>query len=191
MKKLLFVVFVYLLVSCSKDNSVEPTDNLQLFPTDIGNEWSYYDFVNNIIVSYKTKILRDTVMFDNETWFIQLFPGGMACIIKNKSDGLYFLNEYGQPVLRYKYPAKANEFYLDDSGDTIKVLDIKAKVTVKAGTFTCYHYWNKSDNNDEYETYISPGVGMVKTMIYTANDGTINLRKLISSVELQSYNFKK
>lgn len=85
--------------------------------------------------------------------------------------------------LTYKYPAMKGETY-KANGVKVEVKDIEAKLTVPAGTFSCYYYvslFNAPGNvSFENHVWLSKGVGMVKNESIMYQKGIDPVRRIVS-----------
>lgn len=85
--------------------------------------------------------------------------------------------------LTYKYPAMKGETY-KANGVKVEVKDIEAKLTVPAGSFSCYYYvslFNAPGNvSFENHVWLSKGVGMVKNESIMYQKGIDPVRRIVS-----------
>jgi hypothetical protein len=71
----------------------------------------------------------------------------------------------GKPVLFYKYPSNAGVSYNIDTIN-VTILSTKDTISVIGGTYTCYHYLTQWGQNDKYDEYFAPGVGVIKIVAH-------------------------
>ncbi|MBD3673222.1 MAG: hypothetical protein HUJ26_06810 [Planctomycetaceae bacterium] len=98
----------------------------------------------------------------------------------------------GKPGVYYRYPVEEGQTYLVDYETefmpvtVMTVLELKAKVQVPAGEFTCIKYQSldKETRLPESMHYVCPGVGLVKYETYEEG-------KLVTNSELTKYQLKK
>jgi hypothetical protein len=85
--------------------------------------------------------------------------------------------------LTYKYPAIKGETY-KANGVKVEVKDTAAKITVPAGSFSCYYYvslFNAPGNvSFENHVWLSKGVGMVKNESIMYQKGVEPVRRIVS-----------
>lgn len=85
--------------------------------------------------------------------------------------------------LTYKYPAEKGESYTAN-GVKVEVKDISAKISVPAGTFSCYYYVSffKAPGNVTFENHVwlSKGIGMVKNESIMRQKGVEPVRRIVS-----------
>jgi|Laugresu1bdmlbsd_1035121.scaffolds.fasta_scaffold04927_3 hypothetical protein len=85
--------------------------------------------------------------------------------------------------LTYKYPAIKGETY-KANGVKVEVKDTAAKLTVPAGSFSCYYYvslFNAPGNvSFENHVWLSKGVGMVKNESIMYQKGIDPVRRIVS-----------
>ena len=85
--------------------------------------------------------------------------------------------------LTYKYPAKKGETYTAN-GVKVEVKDIEAKLSVPAGTFSCYYYVSlfNAPGNVAFENHVwlAKGIGMVKNESIMYQKGVDPVRRIVS-----------
>jgi hypothetical protein len=168
------LILALLLTSCNDEPS-GPSGGGIFFPLSMGNSWSYrytmYDSTGGV---------RDTVtvtefvdgeftvngtrwcsIMDPMAWFFGIRP-----FYANLQGGLYVsLDSAKTSERKYKYPAAMNEAVVQN-GDTVWIAGTAITVLVPAGTFTCVQYQKRFIREGLYfteNTYIAPGIGIVKT----------------------------
>lgn len=173
------LTFAIFLFSCNgNDNPLVVVEKKkEIIPLNVGNTWEYtitlYDSTGNVkntSIEYR-QIISDTLV-EGERWYKANFLG---YYIANRSDGVWQRNlrfpyigesqELSDPFLRIPFPLELNESITIRS-QTYTLLSNDIKVTVPAGTFTCYLYRLNLPPSvggvSEYFLYYSPGVGLIK-----------------------------
>jgi hypothetical protein len=199
---LLFILAALLIYSCSEstesDNSIT-----ELIPLKIGNKWNYeytaYDSTGtvNFQGNSTSSVDRDT-MINSVSWYgYGVDFSGVWNI--NKSDGYwvfvkaesnYFMNDSSWIV--YKFPTNVGDVYRSQEYP-VEVLSVDEWISVPAGNFKTIHItqdFSKLNNSFQIssETYICPGIGVVKiSQIGRKHDGT---KYIVGKSELESYSLK-
>ncbi len=185
---LLFVV----LLGCSKKSSTEdPVVVPDLFPLKTGNTWTYKTTrMDTVISSHFNKVIGDTIIL-GETWSRVSYDDALVSIMKNKSDGLWFMNPTkstsGIAILYYKYPVPAGTQYVTTDGVNVTVVSVNETVTVPMGTFSCYHYTMTYPNSEVYQEYYCPGKGLVRMDKFAVNGGISVLKEKVELVSAVLY----
>jgi len=192
MKKIILLLIVVLFIStaCSDDSS-SPSKTKELFPAKIGNKWNYLVTTGGISVNKVNEIVSDEVVNDIK-WYNLALNSQIVMQLRNANDGMHVLytdsnSVNRKDVLFYKYPVTELTEY-DADGNFVKIVSLDKKVTVPAGTFSCYYYnVVYAVDSSKYEEYYAPGVGVVKLVEYK---DSLGFRKPITTTELESYNLK-
>lgn len=174
-------------LSCSE--STEPDNSInELIPLKIGNTWNYirtvYDSLGSVLYTdnINSSVERDTII-NYIKWFgLTNAPGSVY--FTNKSNGYWALQTIALPYfpndtsyIVYKYPTEVGDIYGDPETPR-EVISVDEMITVPAGKFNVIHLITTfigSSNYllDSFETFITPGVGIVKVMqIGKRYDGT-------------------
>ncbi|HPO63472.1 MAG TPA: hypothetical protein PK762_10375 [Candidatus Kapabacteria bacterium] len=192
MKKIILLLIVVLFIStaCSDDSS-SPIKTKELFPAKIGNKWTYLVTTGGISVNKVNEIVSDELVNDIK-WYNLALNSQIVMQLRNANDGMHVLYSDSNSVNRkdvlfYKYPVTELTEY-DADGNYVKIVSLDKKVTVPAGTFSCYYYnVVYAADSSKYEEYYAPGVGVVKLVEYK---DSLGFRKPITTTELESYNLK-
>ena len=180
---------------CEKSNPVSNDILTQgIIPIAKGNSWYYsgiwYDTLGSVRERYyvKTDVRRDTILFGRKLTFYS------GRYVANSDSGLIAYTGYSimaeaptdtivHYMLLYKFPAHVGDIFaygvIVGSVDTI--------VSVPAGTFHCVKYMSYQNGILCYSDYVSPGIGVIKSV---ANYGVLhkkNPMQVSSVMELESY----
>jgi hypothetical protein len=200
MKKQLFyllvILFIALLIGCKKNNIVSYNVNSSqnLIPLEKGNTWYYsgivYDTLGTIKDNYSLvyDVRGDTIIFGKKLtpysgYYVTNTDSGLLAF---GGYSLYPAAPYDTVVhyyLLYKYPAKTGDRF--DQGRRVGTLD--TVIVVPAGSYHCIRYMLYYDNVLLYEDYISPGVGLIKSVYYFAFFYSKNPSAINGFIELKSY----
>jgi len=190
-----FLIPTLFLVSCGGIEEILPQKKY-IWPLENGNYWKYRvkfrDEPNKLFYTYY-KVLRDTLLYDNELWKVVEYDSNATSIIiiRNKENGLWAHKlqvtiTKDSAFLMYKYPAEVNDTYpnLNDNTNT-SVVSLNEKVVVPAGTFYCLHYLKKVANQkSEFHFYFAPAVGYIKNEYFYADSmGTLFLNNRLELIE--------
>ena len=199
---LLSLLSSILLLSCSDPTEPNSSPSV-LIPLKIGNTWNYsrtvYDSLGFVLYTWNinSSIQRDTIINYTKWYGLTDAPGSVY--FTNKSDGYwalqtivpnYFLNDTSYII--YKYPTQVGDIYGDPETPR-EVEAVDEMITVPAGEFKVIHLittYIGSTNYllDSFETFITPGVGIVKVMqIGKRYDGT---KFVVYKDELVSYSIE-
>ncbi|MDD3731859.1 MAG: hypothetical protein PHU88_05730 [candidate division Zixibacteria bacterium] len=177
----LFTVLFLLLTACSDDNDNNDDSDIEMImPLNIGNQWSYLNFVKDTLgvqrdTTYSDlNIYKDTVINDIH-WYITTdeYPYKVSSLIAHRDDGLW---AYGPPpYLIIKYPADIYDTWSSPGGAFEYKLTAKGVIlTVPVGTFSCYEYSSHPTQGDDSTLiYYAPGYGLIKSRFWP-DDGTRN-----------------
>jgi len=155
------IIFALALSGCKDDESptsVQPRPDV-IVPLTVNNQWTYrrtfFDSTGTVtsVDTFMNYVRRDTII-QGETWASTSYWG--SC--RNNSDGYWFY--YLQPVLQYKYPAAAGDFFMLQQ-DTVRVVSTNQQVTVPFGTFACYDY-QRTFFGLPYHSLVCPKLGLVR-----------------------------
>lgn len=175
-----FLPLALLILGCSNNNkSLNPSQDKQIWPLKVGNEWTYEDRLLDSAgrtVHVDTSVfavIKDTLI-QGERWYVFTYngvrdPEGSLGTIR--SDGLW--TNGPSEGLVFKYPAAVNDTFMMGT-DTSIVESIHDTVTVPAGTFVCINYkWvgGSEPNRTHQYHYMSPGVGFIKAEEYYKTAG--------------------
>ncbi len=173
----LLLLFLLISAGCKKEEQAIPATP-EIFPLKVGYKWNFLAVRNDSVRSnHVNEVTKDTI-YDGQPWFILTYDTAIHTICKNQTGGWWFLYSAaagapGVPALYYKYPAQVNDQYFTIDSSLVKVVSINEKVTVAAGTFTCYHYHMIHYRESyECEEYFAPGTGFIKHVIYVTGSGT-------------------
>jgi hypothetical protein len=184
-------------------------------PVAVGNSWSYTELpapgfagdTNN----YTLTIIKDTVMAltiegatDIGHWF--KITGGIAApptyyAVRSSGHWLTFFFNDGTDTqivttLMAKYPAAVGDtfsriypFPLQNGSVSVEVISTGTNVSVPAGTFSCHVYRATlaTDGRLTFDSYYSPGVGLVKTNFYGLTPADSSVTR---EARLTGYNVK-
>jgi hypothetical protein len=146
-----------LLVSagCAPQGPEQTVENYS--PLAIGNFWAYY---KDSLTPAETVVIDKAIL--NSDKVVVYIWGGMYV---SNADGRVLLrddiNDVGTPILCEPFVTGAT--WLSEYGDTVRVVDTKADISIRAGRFTdCVEVTGE----DGSIAVFAPGVGLVK-----ANDG--------------------
>ena len=191
MKKLILISFLIPLVisvACSKNEDQAVPVTAEIFPLKVGNKWNYLVVRNDSIRSnHVNEVIKDTLC-DGQSWYVLTYDTAVRTICKNTPDGWWFLYSKtpdlpGEPSLYYRYPARVNDQYLTADSTLVTVVSISEKVTVAAGTFTCYHY-HMIHFREFYECdeFFAPGAGFIRHVVFESNSGISKVSEVTTLV---------
>jgi hypothetical protein len=201
MKTILTLLFIIAIAFTGcKQNSTSPTETKEIIPLKVGNNWilkrTTYDSnkVVTKIVFDTIIILKDTVVKGQTAYIMTETASSIKrLVVMNKSDGFHLLDIRPDTIyywLAYKYPAAVGDVF-SGLANNISVKSINSSITVKAGIFTCYEYFNESQFPDvyyKYQNYLTPGIGRIYAENYTQEKG--GKLYMDTKTELQSYDLK-
>jgi hypothetical protein len=163
---LALVVFTFLCISCKKDDN---KSSKQIIPLSVGNQW-VYKYYN----SEKEALVMDTIIIEST-----FEDGGYQ--VYQFSDDDYTFGEHslfykGSDLWGYEIPSgiatatilvpqkkTLNSQILNDDGHIRTVVSLNEKISVPAGTFSCYKLKDELDNETYIlYTWICDGIGVVK-----------------------------
>ena len=166
----LIVSLTLLNYSCN-ENSTDSNSSDSLIPFKLNNSWEYshfiYDTSGNVMGTFTAteRIIKDTIISDIHFYKYD----NSARHLTSKQDGIwmYFISDtgVGESSLYYKFPCKAGDIYNVTIGRppaVASVLSTNDTVTVEAGTFNCILYRFEFDIDHFSNTYIAPGIGIIK-----------------------------
>jgi len=168
----------------------------QLIPLKVGNSWTYryvyYDSNGDSTSGEDTNIIYDDTVY-NKTKYYSSHPDWDDDWYGNKSDGYYhiefFEDHVNGPYLLKKYPVKKGEIFVNDYGNTVKVISVNEKITVFGHQYTCVHYrmeYSESDYWRREDEYYAPKIGLVYQYVEYYSNGYMYGYKY----ELKSYTLK-
>lgn len=170
----LLIIILLSACNCSTTNN----NQMEIMPLKIGNKWVYSVKTEKDSLVKTNQIFKDTLV-QGDIWFIVTLDGVPVFIAKNKSDGMWLLRKStafpdGKAVLFYKYPANVGDSY---DVDTIKVTILSTKDTIHVigGTYICYHYQTLWGQNEKYDEYFTPNIGVIKIIGYRYTSGQWNV----------------
>ena len=157
-----------------------PSDTV-LFPMPTGREWVYLKKEDGTEYLDTLTILRDSTIND-QVWSVTNDFYGITILMRTDTCGMWYLHELlFEPALVSVYPAPVGytwHFTLSSMppSSVFKVIveAVDETVTTPAGTFSCYRYFEKEEDQDEEYTirYIAPGVGIIKEQYYDKMGGS-------------------
>ncbi|MES2767076.1 MAG: hypothetical protein V4642_14470 [Bacteroidota bacterium] len=168
--------------SCTKkDNPVDtPVETGVILPLKTGNHWSYRTTTTDSteetqtkVVDTETETIINSITADGTTWYgmeSSVGTGSMGqkpvVYYQNRNDGAWYRSYLDSAEIFYKYPAQPNTSYTA-LGHTMNLISTAEKVTVPAGTYTCYHYRMVIVNGPVFtnDYYLAPNVGIVKKVV--------------------------
>jgi hypothetical protein len=173
MRNLFLIILLSCIISCTKKNDpgvrfpLIPSASGVILPLNIGNQWIYsntnYDSTGKGIDSsiYTQKVESDTLI-NNRKWYLLNHQWQT-----NLTNGLYYFDN-GRQNLWYKYPGAAGEKYkiITMLNDTLnfEVININELLTVKAGTFTTYHYrYVFTGLPVNIDLWYAPNIGLIRS----------------------------
>jgi len=164
---LIFGIFIILLSnSCSHKDE----ESSVIIPLKIGNYWIYrVTVLNKPDVKIDTLTVTKDTLIRGEKWYIinHSLWHDFKWVLQNKTNGLYAVINENSSGLFLKYKAIKGEIYASfSSKDTAMVSSINEKIKTQAGEFNCYFYASKKDDGKSSGNgyYMSPGIGMIKTL---------------------------
>jgi len=165
------IIGIVFITSCSDDsNPIENNSSKDIIPLAVGNNWKYnfalYDTAGNIYSNFNS---TSTIIGDTTTESIKWFYFDKnALYFTVLNDGYHTYDRYKPDSLRnnlvYKYPCLVGDKY-----SYWEVTKIDTQITVPAGSINSilYSYRLKTSDSFEYvDVFISPGVGIIKTIDY-------------------------
>jgi hypothetical protein len=218
---LLLCAFAIFLGGCKSSTSPgDPTTIQQLFPLAYGNYWTYDQKVFNSDGSIQNETTQTNEIIGTQPvhghqGFNADFGSGAGILYFSGSDLLQVQSDSSVPQVMLHYPMYMGQtITLQDTTIVFKVdtavLEILSQnvqltfhsagdqVIVPAGTFSCYHFENRSitayqggtygkTDTSSLHLYYSPGVGLIRETVYASDSGTV---KLVATQELMSYRVK-
>lgn len=195
MKKLfipLSFVLILILAACKENTTSQTLDTSVIKPLEIGNYWVFnrIEYISEsdslIDEPFKEVVLGDTSIDGKKLYYSRYFEvndtmyndtiyypvPGIVKYYYNNSKGLNIvlmhidmMEIWFEESLFLKYPASSNDTYKSELWGDFKVVSTNEKVTVPAGTFTCYKFVMEAGTTDymeRYYYYYSPGIGCIK-----------------------------
>ncbi len=170
-------------------------DTTVILPLAVGNRWTYdvsqFDTVAGEFIPFRVdtfEVTRDTVIED-EVWYIVegMIPEGGRTI--NREGGLWQYRPDTDTFLFLKYPAEVGVEYVTKIGPSNvmnRVVGNDVRLTVPAGTFTCYKYSQLIQHPGiTVDFYFQPGVGGVRMSVLAGNGLTPISRHDLIEYELK------
>lgn len=218
-KRSIAIVFLILVATNCKDDSMSPSMEDSFYPIQIGNSWVYdfKDYDSLGILQYESSVTETIIhsrIKDGEFVYqihSALNPQSPACCdyryyLQNKSDGLHWIissdstGYWVDDQLRYKYPCIENDYFTNDinNHDTTFVISLNDTVICEAGTFRCIVYKNFTIDPDSSinnrilgysHTYVAYGFGKIKYELYWKDNNDQFYKSMEYSLE--DYNFLK
>lgn len=153
----------------------------ELIPLSVGNKWVYrtYKGSNRNHFSESISFVKSQSVIAGKVWYEHTELGD-TFYSRNDKHGHYnaeVREKNGKVVilnsdLVYKYPVKLTpQWYKDSYNNKIKVAQRNIDVFTPAGKFKCLLYIISSDGYT-CKNYISPGVGLIKSIRIHRNDRT-------------------
>jgi hypothetical protein len=148
-----------------------------MIPLARGNQWNYKVREGSKYSDLRTVVLR-VDLFGTFPWFLieeinDTTNGVDTTTLMRNEQGLgVFCREQGSSVVRllWKYPAAQGDHYFVE-GDCVRVFTAKDTVQVPAGEFQhSYGYRRFLDSGGTIDTYIEPGVGILRVRTYDAGN---------------------
>ncbi|NCS90736.1 MAG: hypothetical protein AUJ54_09315 [Ignavibacteria bacterium CG1_02_37_35] len=189
------VLFFTLFYGCEKSNLVSyivPTPDF--IPIAKGNTWYYSGVAYDTLGMVREKfgeihdVRGDTILFGKKLTF---YAGSYVAI---SDSGLIGYAGYSTNSntpndttvyyhLLYKYPAKTG----DKFNYGMRVGTIDTLINVPAGSFHCIQYMGYYQGTLYYNSYVSPGTGLIKIEAYFGDNYPANPSKVSSTIELKTY----
>ncbi len=184
---IIFTVGIFF-IGC-KDNSVGDSSSSfgEIVPLQIGNLWEYsitnYDTSGMEIYnsSQKDSVESDTTI-NNILWYkiTNNINSNVDFLTRNQTGfGYYYynFNSTSEEVLVYKYPCKVGDTY-----ENYQVINVNVKFNLNSKEYECIQYrqYLDIDKMEYWDTYVSPGIGIVKMQYY-------NSQKLLQEFKLINY----
>ncbi len=179
-KQILKSMLVFLLCSLSSQYGLAQ----QLIPLEVGNTWTYIRTIriDQQIIKTDTSYssIEKSVQIESKTWFISR-EDGYDYLVRDEGGQQFELDStIVDPQGRYKeflvfgIPGKGEKLSYKVGQETVTVAAVKGKVITAAGKFKCLKYEFRSpyDSDGYIDTYISPGVGIVKVIMASGKEIT-------------------
>jgi len=157
------LIMMLLLSACSKI----------LIPLEVNNEWVYEQ-----IITFKgevtnhdtlTNVIAAKTQLNGKDWFVSNEFDNTFIIRNTNKAQVEIDTSVIEPNLLYRefpvfvYPRSKDPITYEVFFETVTVNSERFERTTPAGTFSCYKYEFRMDNDPSHviDTYISPGVGIV------------------------------
>lgn len=165
-----------LMPGCSDPEEIIPAPT-EIFPLLTGYLWSFEtEGSDSVVRQHVNQVIGHTVI-NGISWYILTYDTLIRTYCRNTDEGWWYLAGEdpvgnGTPSLYYRYPAKPGDQYMTSDSSLVTVVSIDTPVTVKAGTFSCYHYHMVHYRESyECEEYFAPGTGFIKHVVYAPGSG--------------------
>jgi hypothetical protein len=187
---LFFSFFIMLLASCS-DSPTNNTPPKELFPMTVGNRWVYTKTDSSgKETTHVNEVKKDTILFNNEKWYIMTYDTNTRLFCKNTAEGLWFayfdaINQNGIAVLTYKYPASAGIQYSINNNGIVKLVSTNSKDLTFNEPVNDVHLYNIFYSiSEQYNEYYIPDKGLVYIEKYSMETGQ---KVVLESTSLKTY----
>lgn len=180
--RLLLLVSLLLIISCSKDKSTNPSNSEVVVPLTIGNEWIYVELDDDLNIeewSKQSVIENRTINLNNQDIDVAVLADYSKDSIydawelhngrnlyKNNSDGLYyygFIDEgengtkdsiyFLEETLKVKYPVNVGDSWVWQSGLEWTCIAVDEEISLPAGDFSCIVIRANISHEDEWYIY--------------------------------------
>jgi hypothetical protein len=172
---LMAISFLVVIINCSKksDDITGISSNEKIIPLAVGNKWLYTTYNVSTGAEQATLTIEifgkinDSTYWRRHTvdYFDKSYYYMTEGVVALEKDGYHEGNLANN--LLFKYPTKKGDTYIYGTVFKIKVADLKASVTVPAGTFKCvrYDFYLFDAANNSYRlddcVWIAPNVGEI------------------------------
>lgn len=188
--KLMSLCLLYLIwvSGCSKTDEVPAPSASEIFPLKTGNVWRFETVGSDSVVHPHVNLVTGDQVINGTRWYILTYDTIITTYCRNTAEGWWYLAGedpvgQGTPSLYYRFPAKAGDQYMTSDSTLVKVVSTNARITVKAGTFSCYHYHMVHYlESYECEEYFAPGTGFIRHVTYAPGSGVTQVAETTTLV---------
>ncbi|TYA74523.1 hypothetical protein [Seonamhaeicola marinus] len=153
----------------------------ELIPLKVNNKWTYLqtEWHNGKIVKKDTSysIIKRSKSINGKTWYVSNEDGENYIVRDVNGEQFEFDEEDHKEFLVFGLPKNEKQRSYMVYQEQVTVLKKQVKIKTKLGTFKCYKYEFRApdDSNHFIDTYICPGVGIVKVEMGSDNEKTVLL----------------
>ncbi|NMH87519.1 hypothetical protein [Flavivirga algicola] len=171
MKKLTLILFILVI-------NFTMTSQEELIPLKVNNKWAYIktDWINGKIVKKDTSysFIKTSKIIDGKTWYVTNEDGYDYTIRDVNGEQFELDEEQNKTFLVFGLPKRENERSYMVNQEKVTVTKKLHKIKTRTSNFKCfkYEFRDPSDSASFIDTYICPGVGIVKVQMGTENEKT-------------------